>query len=265
MSVAIFAALVLASVLFVLWFAQERIVFQPPRNFSIPDIGAARRIEYTAADGQRLLGYFIEREGAGRLLLCFHGNADLAAWQLGWAGEAARRTSHSIFLAEYRGYFGLDGKPTYTGVALDAAAAYHCALETAMVGPDAVSFFGHSLGSAVAAELTLRFPARRLLLQAPFTSARAMGRLVIGRPLQFLWNSLSRVHFDTERVVESISVPVSVSHGSKDRVVPIKMGETVFSAARIKDRLLIVPDAGHNDIPDAGGEDYWQWLADSLA
>lgn len=265
MSLAIFAALVLLSLLFVLWFAQERIVFQPPANFSSPDCGFAKRIEYHAADGQRLIGFLIEPDAEPNgVLVCFHGNADLAAWQLEWGREVVRRTGHSVFLAEYRGYFGLEGKPTYLSTALDADAAYRTAAGHSGADADSISLFGHSLGSAVAVELASRFPARRLLLQAPFTSARAMGRLVIGRPLHLLWDRLSRVHFDTPKIVSVLDVQVSVAHGSRDRIVPLRMGEAVYSAARVKGRRLILDDAGHNDIPRSGGQPYWDWLADSL-
>lgn len=266
MSVAIVAALVLASLLFILWLTQERIVFQPPAHFPVPQAEFARRTEYRAADGQILVGFLIEPPGVrAGVLVCFHGNADLAAWQCEWGREVSRRTRHAVFLAEYRGYFGLDGRPSYHATRFDADAAYHAALELTRSPAGTVSFFGHSLGSAVAAELALRFPARRLLLQAPFTSARAMGRLVIGRPLLVLWSRLSRVHFDTLRIVESLDVPVSVSHGVRDRIVPVRMGKAVYSAARAKGELLLISDAGHNDIPSAAGESYWTWLSRALA
>lgn len=265
MSVAIFAVLVLVSMILLLWVAQERVVFQPPKRFSPADSSIARQIEYHATDGQHLVGFLIEpARPAEGLLLCFHGNADLAAWQIEWGREVARRSSHAVFLSEYRGYFGNGGTPTYRSSALDADAAYRSALIATGIPPAAASFFGHSLGSAVAAELALRFPPRRLLLQAPFTSALEMARVVIGRPLLVLWRRLSRVHFDTARIVASIEVPISVVHGSLDRTVPVRMGEAVYSAARVKGELLILPEARHNDIPSAGGERYWQWLIGAL-
>jgi uncharacterized protein len=266
MSVAIFAALLLASLLLILSLAQERIVFQPPKFFPEPPPDSAKRIEYHAADGQRLIAFFIESQtpGAGALI-CFHGNADLALWQIDWGRQVAKRTGHSVFLAEYRGYYGLDGHPTYRHSALDADAAYLAARTETRLDANKFSFFGHSLGSAVAAELALRYRARRLLLQAPFTSARAMGRLIIGRPLLTLWSRLSRVHYDNVAAVSKTDALVSVSHGARDRIVPIRMGREVYSSAKVKGALLVVDSAGHNDLPEKGGEGYWQWIAAALA
>lgn len=265
MPVAIFVVLFVASLFLILWIAQERIVFQPPARFSVQAPDHARRIHYAASDGQPLIGFLVEptEKGTG-LLLCFHGNADLAAWQVPWAEEVGRRTGHAVFLAEYRGYFGLAGKPTYLTTRLDSDAAYLTALAETSAPPESVSLFGHSLGSAVAVELASRVFVRRLLLQAPFTSARAMGRLVIGRPLLLFWSRLSRVHFDAESVVRTLDVPVSVVHGGRDRIVPSRMGRAVFNAALSRGSFLLVPDAGHNDIPDKAGEDYWSWLSSAI-
>src|SRR5438046_8359850 len=103
MPVAIFVVLLVASLFLILWIAQERIVFQPPARFSTQAPDHARRIDYVASDGQRLTGFLVEppAERSG-LLLCFHGNADLALWQTEWAEEVSRLTDHAVFLAEYR-------------------------------------------------------------------------------------------------------------------------------------------------------------------
>jgi hypothetical protein len=42
------------------------------------------------------------------------------------------------------------------------------------------------------------------------------------------------------------------------------MGKQVFAAAKVKGRILIVPDATHNDVAAAGGAEYWQWLQAAL-
>jgi pimeloyl-ACP methyl ester carboxylesterase len=79
------------------------------------------------------------------------------------------------------------------------------------------------------------------------------------------WSIVSRVHFDTVRRVHASDVPVWVAHGDKDFVIPVSMGREVFAAARRKGELLIIPHAGHNDVPEVGGETYWSWLARALA
>ena len=253
----------LSGFLFLLWWSQERVLFQPPRLYtSTVEPG---RAEYQAPDGQRLAGFMVgDPQTAPGVLLCFHGNADLAVWQLDWARSVEQHTEHAVFLAEYRGYMSLGGNPTYVSTKLDSRAAYDHLHSTLGVDPSRIAFFGHSLGSAVATELAEIYPPRVLLLQAPFSSARAMARLIVSPPVVLLWRTMSRIHFDTVRAVSRLDVLVSVAHGKRDRIVPFRMGIEVYEAARRKGQLLAVEGAGHNDIAEIAGEEYWSWIGTAL-
>jgi|SRR5690349_17093361 fermentation-respiration switch protein FrsA (DUF1100 family) len=263
MTAALFAVALLAGSVLLLWRSQERVLFQPPRlSEEAPDTG---RITYEAIDGQRLSGYLIgdPRNEAG-VLICFHGNADLAVWQLDWARTIEKRTGCAVFLAEYRGYMSGGGKPTYETSKLDARAAYDHMRIAYGIDRNRAAYFGHSLGSGIAVELAEIHPPRALLLQAPFSSAQAMARLIVWPPITYIWKLLSRIHFDTIGVVSELNVPVSVVHGKRDRIVPFRMGMEVYNSAKCKGALLVVDDAGHSDLPQVAGEDYWRWISESL-
>jgi fermentation-respiration switch protein FrsA (DUF1100 family) len=167
-------------------------------------------------------------------------------------------------VAEYRGYMSLGGKPTYATSALDARAAYDYLHATYEVEDGRLAFFGHSLGSAVAAELALVHKPRTLVLQSPFTSARAMARVIVVPPISIVWRAISRIHFDTVEIVSTLDVPVAVAHGKRDRIVPFNMGMEVYNAARMKGPLLVVEGAGHGDVAQVAGEKYWEWISAAL-
>ena len=171
MIAAIVILALLAGSLVLLWWSQERILFQPPRQFGpLPESG---RVSYDAVDGQRLTGFMVgDPETAPRVLLCFHGNADLAVWQLDWARAVRSHTRCAVFLAEYRGYMSLGGTPTYASTKLDARAAYDHLRIAFGVDRTRMAYFGHSLGSGVAAELAEIHPPAALLLQSPFSLKR---------------------------------------------------------------------------------------------
>lgn len=263
MTAILFAGVLLVGSILLLWRSQERILFQPPRlDDAPPEIG---RITYEAIDGQKLAGYLIgDPQQAPGVLICFHGNADLAVWQIDWARVIERRTGCAVFLAEYRGYMSLAGKPTYETSKLDARAAYDHMRVTYGVDRSRAAYFGHSLGSGIAVELADIHPPRALLLQAPFTTAQAMARLIVWPPITYIWKLLSRIHFDTIAIVSELDTPVSVVHGKRDRIVPFRMGMEVYGACRCKGALLIVDRGGHSDLPQIAGEDYWRWISESL-
>ena len=247
------------------WVFQERIAFQPPGG-PYPDPGAVKRVSYSAQDGQALFAYVIGEPAASRgALIVFHGNADIAVRSIDWAQDIVSRTGIAVMLAEYRGYMGLEGRPSYEGARHDAEAAYRYATDSLQVRPERLAYYGHSLGSGIAAELAVKHPPRVLLLESPFTSAKDMAASMVGRWFtSTIWRFVSRVHFDTARLVESLDVPVSVTHGGRDMIVPSWMGEVVYKSARRKGEWFFVPHAGHSDLRITGGEGYWQWFTTSL-
>jgi uncharacterized protein len=267
------------------WWRQERIAYQPPPNRPTAPADV-RRVEYDTADNQPLVGFLVEPDDTPRgVLLAFHGNADLAAWQIPWAREVARRTRWSVFLAEYRGYGGLAGEPTYRGLQSDARAAWRVVQqlgdEYLALLTRSFALFGHSLGSGIATELAREIEGHAdvaevkettpapsaltaLLLQSPFTSARDMAQIVSTRPVQFLWKVISRVHYDSRAQLPHLTAPVWVAHGLRDWLVPVSMGRELFALARVPGRLLIIETAGHNDVVVIGAERYWTWLDEAL-
>jgi pimeloyl-ACP methyl ester carboxylesterase len=158
------------------------------------------------------------------------------------------------------------------GVRRDAAAALRHVLDALRVPPGRLAIYGHSLGSAVAAELAAELATELggartpqvVILESPFTSARAMARMGFTRALDVAWSVISRIHYDTESRVRSLDAPVWVAHGRRDVIVPARMGEAVHAAARRKGELLLVPEAGHNDVADIAGEAYWRWIERAL-
>ena len=248
----------------IVWLFQERIAFQPPHPPLLETVEASR-VSYKARDGQPLLAYVVgDPKTANGLLLSFHGNADLAVSGIDWAEEVNRATSFAVMLTEYRGYMNLGGRPTYKGSQLDSEAAYEFARSELGVPADSIAFYGHSLGSAIAAELASRHRPLALILESPFTSARAMSRIIGWRATHFVWDAIARFHFDTVEKVASIDAPVWVAHGLRDHIIPAQMGKDVFAAAKVKGELLLVPEASHNDVGYVGGPSYWRWMSEAL-
>jgi pimeloyl-ACP methyl ester carboxylesterase len=249
--------------LLLLWGYQEHVVFQPPAPMAASTGPVqARRVNYTTSDGVRLFAYVVgECADQHPVMLVFHGNADVARWLVPWAQEAAKRANLCVVLPEYRGYDGLAGAPSYAASAQDALAALHLTRDSLGVTPDRLVLFGHSLGTAIAAELAMIVQPRALVLQSPFTTAQDMARRMFVPGLNALWRLISRVHFDTLARVKSLAAPVSVVHGDRDFIIPDWMGRAVYDSAKEKGQLLIVHGAGHNDVPQVGAEAYWTWLS----
>lgn len=260
--------LLLAILIGLVWIFQERIAFQPPTLPRTTSVASddIRQDFYLAGDNQPLLAYVVGNpQTAKGLLLCFHGNADLAVNATDWARRVSHSTGFTVMLAEYRGYMNLGGQPTYLTSQVDSEAAFTHALDSLRFAPDRIALYGHSLGTAVATELATRHTPLCMVLESPFTSAHDMARLIAWHGIEIVWGVIARFHFDTLTAVTSINAPVWVAHGGRDRLIPPAMGKQVFAAAKVKGRLLLVPDAAHNDIADVGGVEYWRWIEAALS
>ena len=247
----------------IIWWRQERITFQPPAP-PYDDAGSTTRVPITCADGVEFFGYLLGDRTDTGLLIAFHGNADLAVWQIDWARDLSDRSGWRVLLVEYRGYAGNPGVPSYLAVQSDARAALVHARESLGVPLERIAYFGHSLGSGIATELAAEATPAALILQSPFTSARDMARIIVARPIALVWNMVSRVHYDSESHVARLDCPVHVAHGDRDIIVPTRMGRRVHAAAKTKGQLLIVAGAGHNDVAERGGVAYWRWIVSAL-
>jgi dipeptidyl aminopeptidase/acylaminoacyl peptidase len=240
------------------WRYQDRLAFPAPR-MRLPTPAAAgipdgRRVEVVTADGVTLRGWYLPPAGetprpAGALLW-FYGNMETVAGTGPLAADW-RPPETALLMLDYRGYGESDGTPTEEGLYRDAEAAW--ALLTAQPDVDAgrVAVYGRSLGAAMALHVATRYPVRAVVLDSPFTSARALAR----RHYWFLPSGLARIAMDNVARAGALQVPLFVAHGTADRIAPIAMGRAVAQAGHAR-TFLAIEQADHNDTYAVGGRRY---------
>jgi hypothetical protein len=107
-----------------------------------------------------------------------------------------------------------------------------------------VVYFGESLGAAVAIGLAVEEPPAALILRSPFTSLVAMGQhhyplLPVRWLLKDRYPSISRIG--------ALMCPILFIAGEADRIVPLEDTQALFDAANEPKRLIVIPNADHND------------------
>lgn len=203
----------------------------------------ARKIDYRAVDGIVLRGVLVPAaDPAGPVAVYFHGNAESAAQNLPFAWDLAKR-GIGVFLAEYRGFGGLEGTPTEEGLYADGDAAVE-AVRAAGIQPERIVLMGRSLGSGVATELAVRHPCTLLVLISPYTSMVDMGKIIAGPAAPLAVPD----RYDNLGKIAKVRCPVVILHGTRDEVIPVTMGRTLAAAAP-GITYVEVPEASHNDFP----------------
>ena len=113
---------------------------------------------FTAADGTKLFGWYVENRATAAMILWCHGNAGNIINRLENLRELYR-LGLSVFLFDYRGYGRSQGRPSEEGLYQDSFGAHDYLTRTRMIRPERIVLFGRSLGAAVAGELAAQKPA----------------------------------------------------------------------------------------------------------
>jgi alpha-beta hydrolase superfamily lysophospholipase len=165
-----------------------------------------------------------------------------------------RQLGFAVFAVDYRG-FGKSSEvaPTEAYAYEDAEAAFDYLARIAPGRPRYI--VGHSLGGAIATELARRRPdASGLVLEATFTSVQEM---VERSPWGFLPVGLILTQrFDTLSKIGDVKVPVLITHGTRDSIVPFEMGERLYGAVKSPKRFIKVEGAGHHNLSGTAFDEY---------
>ena len=243
-----------------LWtYLEKRFVFFPTRELECtPD---QMRLSYedvffNTEDGVRLHGWFVPGT-TDFTWLWFHGNGGNVGHRVTEMALLHQTLGMSLLIFDYRGYGNSQGTPSEQGTYLDARAALHYLQERSDVDPQRIIYFGHSLGTAVAVELSAAIGPLGLILVSPFASVRDMARIVFPL-LPFGW--LVRDKYNSLTRIKAIRCPLLILHGDQDELVPFSQAEKLFLAANPPKQFKLLSGTGHNDTFEASGPVYWETL-----
>ncbi len=231
--------------------SDSRVLDPPPAELALD----VRRVRLVASDGVRLVAWTMPVEqGNGYWLLICHGNAGNIS-QFGRPTHYAglRALGLSLFAFDYRGYGESEGKPTESGLYRDAAAAYRYLRDTLQVPPERIVIFGHSLGSAVAVELSGHSPAAGLILDGALTSVVERAQEVLPyAPVR--WIAASR--YPSIERIGKLTLPKLFLHARGDDVIPVAHGRRLFEAAA-PPKSFVELSGGHGDAFEADSAVYF--------
>ncbi len=238
-----------------LYAMQRGLMYHP--GHALPSPGATLVAEMAPVttltdDGLKLTSWYMPPKDEKPVIVYFQGNAGTLA-DRDFKVAPWIKSGFGVWLTGYRGFGGNPGNPTEPGLYADAAAALDY-LAGQGLGPERIVLYGESLGGGVATETAAALarsgtPVKALILEAPFSS---MGAAAQGHYPFVPAKLLVKDRFDNAAKIASISTPLLILHGDRDRVVPQSHGRALYEAAQQPKHALWVAGGAHNNLHNFG-------------
>ncbi len=222
-----------------IYFGQERMIFHPRALGPDYVYEEGEELMVPTPDGVELSTVWLRKPDPKGVVLYFHGNVGdnrRSMYQL----RDLLALPYDVVLWDYRG-FGKSGGHVSSDAQLLADAEVVYATVAATYGEDRVHLLGYSLGTGMASHVAARNRPAQLVLVAPYTSLIAMKN-------QFFWwlpDFLLKYHLDTSDVIDEVTIPTTIFHGTDDELIPFSMAEQLETLAPEHVRLVPMPGVGH--------------------
>ncbi|MGD0590835.1 MAG: alpha/beta hydrolase [Bacteroidota bacterium] len=250
------------------WYAQFT-TFLEPKDAGLPQ----ENVTLETFDGWKLSCWFIPQKKKTRgTIIYLHGVGDCKI-----AGIAFARFLYdegfNIFLYDSRQHGESEGPYCtygfYEKYDVSAVTRYLRSRKERKIGK--IGLFGTSMGGAVAiqaAAIDSRISA--VVSECSYTSLRIVfvdyQKRIIKLPWHFLRNialvqSQKIANFKARLVspledIKRVHVPILIVHGKNDSFIKSEYSKLLYDAANKPKRLLLIDNAGHNDVWEVGGAAY---------
>jgi fermentation-respiration switch protein FrsA (DUF1100 family) len=235
-----------------IYLAQRSLMYFPETIHTTPaaaGLPEAEEVSLKASDGVPIAVWHVPPQDGKPVILYFHGNGGALHYRVA-RFHSLIANGIGLVALEYRGYGGLSGSPSEQGLIADAEAAY--AFAVAHYPAQQIVLWGESLGSGVAVALAAEKPVGRVILEAPFTSALAVGE---ERYWYLPVRLLMKDQFRSDERIGKVTAPLLILHGVHDRTIPYAMGEHLFELANKPKHIVRFLDGGHEDLDQNGALD----------
>lgn len=221
----------------------------------------AQEVYYKAEDGTPLYAWYVKPREGKPVVVFLHGNSYNIE---GFYHKLIPlvKEGYGVFLPEYRGFGGIEGKITQPGLEMDTRAALK-KLRRLGYSNRRIVLYGMSLGSYTAtyaaAEAGKKQPFAGLILEVPFDSLINVVRKRVWFPLPL--DLIIRDKYENQKNIAAVKTPLLVMGAGKDRVVPVELAQNLFAEAAEPKELIIYEHGSHSNLFDSENyKDILVWL-----
>jgi len=233
-----------------------RLVFQPPQSSYQKD---PHLIWLVTSRSAVIPAFHVPCQGARYTLLFSHGNAEDLGLIIRYFRQVSLQLHVNIFAYEYTGYGLSTGQPEEDAVYADIEAAFKYLRDDMNIPWQQIVPYGRSVGTAPSLHLAALTAVRGVILQSPMVSIYR-----IPFRLRFTLPGDAFANIDK---VSTVCCPVFIVHGTRDEIVPVWHGQTLYEACKrqgIAHDAYVVEGGDHNNLEVQAGDAFYDRLHDFL-
>jgi alpha-beta hydrolase superfamily lysophospholipase len=230
-----------------LYFLQDAILFHPVRlkrdhhfRFSAPHKDIS--IPLNKKDTLNLVDFASTDTATKGVVLYFHGNKRNISWYAKYIPYFTRQ-GYQVLMIDYPGFGKSTGKLTEKKLYEWALQVYRIAIKR--FAADSIIIYGKSMGTGIAAQLASVRDCKRLILETPYYDFPAVVQHYLPvYPVRWLL----KYQLPTCRFLEDVDAPVTIFHGTNDKVVTYSNSKRLMKHLKAKDELITIKGGSHNNL-----------------
>ncbi len=232
---------------FYAYFRAESMIFRPHQITFKDDFST---IKLTTPTGDKISAKFFKNEKAEFTILYSHGNAEDIFTSTPFF-EKLSNNGFNVLAYDYRGYGTSEGTPSEKNSYEDIKTAYNYLVNEQKIAPEQIIIHGRSLGGAISIDLASRKKCGGLIVESPFVSAFRVMTGISVYPFD---------KFESINKIGEVKCPILFIHGTNDTLIAFWHGQKLFEAANEPKTFYAVENAGHNDLVEVAGKEYFEQI-----
>jgi uncharacterized protein len=230
-----------------LYYLQEKLIFHPEvlaenHQFNFPFPFKEVNLPYTRQSTINIVQFPPADSVVKGVVLYFHGNGQNISRYAAHA-PLFTKNNYAVWMIDYPGYGKSTGELTEQ-MLYDWAEIFY-KLARARFPKEKIILYGRSLGTGIATQLASVRDCKALILEAPYYS---LPSLAATKAPVYPVNQMIKYKLPTWKYLQEVTAPVTIFHGTNDRLIPISQAKRLQPFLKQHDELIPVKDAGHNNV-----------------
>lgn len=229
-----------------LFMFQEKLLFLPitlAQGYQYTSLYPFEELTLNTEDDAVLNAIHYKAENTKGVILYFHGNAgNLSRWSK--VCEFFVTKNYDVLVMDYRSFGKSKGRLSEQAFYNDAQLFYNYVLQR--YDASKITVYGRSLGTGIATYIASTNTVKQLVLETPYSNITDVAK---DRFPLFPIKWLLKYKFPSDVFMKKVSCPITIFHGTEDKIVPYKFGEKLHEAAANNNSKLITITGGkHNNL-----------------